>query len=88
MTFSFFSFEFIPILSFITIWKYICIIALFSELLAYRHLVSVFRAQGDLSKEKRKVLSEVQSLLNIPTERHKAEVRRAVNDEVLYTVAE
>ncbi|KAF2364480.1 Acyl-CoA thioester hydrolase/bile acid-CoA amino acid N-acetyltransferase [Trinorchestia longiramus] len=57
------------------------------ELLAYSHLVGVFRAQGELSKEKRKVLSELQHLLGITPERHKAEVRRAVSDEVLYTIA-
>ncbi|KAA0201853.1 hypothetical protein HAZT_HAZT003171 [Hyalella azteca] len=57
------------------------------ELLAYSHMVGVFRAQGELSKEKRKILSEIQHLLGITPERHKAEVRRAVSDEILYTIA-
>ena len=58
-----------------------------SELLAYQHMVKVLRAQGELSKEKRKILSELQNVLGIGIERHKVEVRRVVNDEEAYTVA-
>ncbi|KAJ9583257.1 hypothetical protein L9F63_022390 [Diploptera punctata] len=58
------------------------------ELEAYGNLVSVLRAQGYLSKEKRKLLQDLASTLNISMERHKAEVRRAVNDEKLATIAE
>ena len=58
-----------------------------SELEAYSSVVTVLRAQGDLTKERRKVLQDLSHLLNISVERHKAEVRRAVNDELLSTLA-
>lgn len=58
------------------------------ELEAYGSLVSALRAQGELSKEKRKLLQDLASALNISMERHRAEVRRAVNDEKLATIAE
>uniref|UniRef100_A0A8C3SS19 EMSY transcriptional repressor, BRCA2 interacting n=1 Tax=Chelydra serpentina TaxID=8475 RepID=A0A8C3SS19_CHESE len=45
------------------------------------------RAQGDLSKEKKDLLGELSKVLSISTERHRAEVRRAVNDERLTTIA-
>lgn len=59
----------------------------FVELEAYGTMVSALRAQGGLSSEKRKLLQEISSTLNIPQERHRAEIRRAVNDERLATVA-
>ena len=49
--------------------------------------MSALRAQGDLNKERRKVLNDLSSVLNVSVERHKTEVRRAVNDEFLTTVA-
>ena len=55
---------------------------------AYSQVVSVFRAQGELTKEKRKVLSDLQTMFLISLERHRVEVRRAVNDEKLHTIAE
>ncbi|XP_033118253.1 BRCA2-interacting transcriptional repressor EMSY-like [Anneissia japonica] len=58
------------------------------ELEAYASMVSALRAQGTLTKEKKKLLADVASVLSISTERHRAEVRRAVNDEKLTTVAE
>ncbi|WAR28157.1 EMSY-like protein [Mya arenaria] len=58
------------------------------ELEAYSSVVSAFRAQGDLTKEKKKMLADLQQLLSISTERHRAEVRRAVNDEKLATIAD
>ncbi|XP_064639042.1 BRCA2-interacting transcriptional repressor EMSY-like isoform X2 [Lineus longissimus] len=58
------------------------------ELDAYSGVVSAFRAQGDLTKDKKKLLQELQHILSISTERHRAEVRRAVNDEKLTTVAD
>ncbi|KAK3754185.1 hypothetical protein RRG08_028152 [Elysia crispata] len=58
------------------------------ELEAYASVISVFRAQGDLSKEKKSILQDLQQSLSISTERHRAEVRRAVNDEKLATIAE
>lgn len=58
-----------------------------SELEAYAGLVTALRAQGPLNQDKLKVLKETSSLLNITQERHKAEIRRAVNDEKLNTIA-
>ncbi|XP_062578349.1 BRCA2-interacting transcriptional repressor EMSY-like [Saccostrea cucullata] len=58
------------------------------ELEAYSSIVSAFRAQGDLTKDKKKILQDLQSTLSISTERHRAEVRRAVNDEKLATIAD
>lgn len=54
---------------------------------AYGNLVSALRAQGGLSTEKHKLLQDLSSALNIPQERHRAEIRRAVNDEKLATIA-
>ncbi|XP_011431725.3 BRCA2-interacting transcriptional repressor EMSY isoform X3 [Magallana gigas] len=58
------------------------------ELEAYCSIVSAFRAQGDLTKDKKKILQDLQTTLSISTERHRAEVRRAVNDEKLATIAD
>lgn len=58
------------------------------ELEAYASLVSALRAQGELSPEKRKLLQDIAATLNISMERHRAEIRRAVNDEKLATIAE
>ncbi|GAB6019859.1 hypothetical protein CHUAL_001398 [Chamberlinius hualienensis] len=58
------------------------------ELEAYAAVISAFRAQGDLTKDKRKCLMDLSTHLGISQERHKAEVRRAVNDEKLTTVAD
>ena len=58
-----------------------------SELEAYSGVVTALRAQGDLTKERRKVLQDLSTLLNVSVDRHKAEVRRAVNDELLHTIA-
>ncbi|KAK6623292.1 hypothetical protein RUM43_009144 [Polyplax serrata] len=58
------------------------------ELETYSNVVAVLRAQGALGPEKKKLLQEMASALNIPMERHKAEIRKAVNDEKLNTIAE
>lgn len=58
------------------------------ELEAYSSLITAFRAQGILTKYKKKLLQELQHALSISTERHRAEVRRAVNDEQLSTIAD
>lgn len=58
-----------------------------TELEAYGSVVSALRAQGGLSSEKHKLLQDVASTLNIPQERHRAEIRRACNDERLATIA-
>ncbi|XP_012267780.2 BRCA2-interacting transcriptional repressor EMSY isoform X2 [Athalia rosae] len=58
------------------------------ELEAYGSMVSVLRAQGSFTNEKQKLLQELAKALHISNERHRAEVRRAVNDEKLSTIAE
>ncbi|XP_030055910.1 BRCA2-interacting transcriptional repressor EMSY isoform X3 [Microcaecilia unicolor] len=57
------------------------------ELEAYAGVISALRAQGDLNKDKKDLLGELSKVLSISTERHRAEVRRAVNDELLTTIA-
>ncbi|KAK2828409.1 hypothetical protein Q5P01_019443 [Channa striata] len=57
------------------------------ELEAYAGVISALRAQGDLNKDKKDLLGELTKILGISTERHRAEVRRAVNDERLTTIA-
>ncbi|XP_051767399.1 BRCA2-interacting transcriptional repressor EMSY isoform X1 [Ctenopharyngodon idella] len=57
------------------------------ELEAYAGVISALRAQGDLTKDKKELLGELTRVLSISTERHRAEVRRAVNDERLNTIA-
>ena len=59
-----------------------------AECQAYSSLVDAYRAGGVLTEEKRTSLESVATLLNISLERRKAEVRRAVNDEVLNTISE
>ncbi|XP_044315868.1 BRCA2-interacting transcriptional repressor EMSY [Drosophila rhopaloa] len=58
------------------------------ELESYSHVVSVFRAQGALSEPKAKLLEDLRQQFHINQERHRAEVRRAANDEQLCTIAE
>ncbi|XP_043274672.1 BRCA2-interacting transcriptional repressor EMSY isoform X2 [Venturia canescens] len=58
------------------------------ELDAYGNMVSVLRAQGPYTEEKRKLLGELANILHISNERHRAEIRRAVNDEKLSVIAD
>ncbi|KAF4519122.1 hypothetical protein B566_EDAN010544 [Ephemera danica] len=58
------------------------------ELEAYASLVTALRGQGELSKTRRQLLQDAANTLHISTDRHRAEVRRAVNDERLATIAE
>lgn len=58
-----------------------------AELEAYAGLVTALRAQGCLNQEKAKILKDTCILLNITQDRHKAEIRRVVNDEKLNTIA-
>lgn len=58
------------------------------ELDTYSSVMSTFRAQGALCKEKARILEELRRLLHISQDRHKAEARRVANDERLTTVAE
>ena len=57
------------------------------ELEAYSAAVTAFRAQGDLNSDRKEILKELQIILSISAERHRAEIRRAVNDEKLTTIA-
>uniref|UniRef100_A0A8C4WZG7 EMSY transcriptional repressor, BRCA2 interacting n=1 Tax=Eptatretus burgeri TaxID=7764 RepID=A0A8C4WZG7_EPTBU len=57
------------------------------EMEAYAAAVSALRAQGDLSKDKKDLLGELAKIFSISTDRHRAEVRRAVNDERLSTIS-
>lgn len=50
-------------------------------------MVSALRAQGEFNVNKKKLLQDLASALNISWERHQAELRRAVNDEKLTTIA-
>lgn len=45
------------------------------------------RAQGSLTPPRHKLLKDLAALLEIPIERHKAEVRLAVNHDELCTIA-
>ncbi|XP_055947481.1 BRCA2-interacting transcriptional repressor EMSY-like isoform X2 [Argiope bruennichi] len=58
------------------------------ELEAYASIVTAFRAQGNLTRDRKKMLLDLCSALSISMERHRAEIRRAVNDEHLNTIAE
>lgn len=58
------------------------------ELEAYSSIISAFRAQGELSRTKKKILQDLGTQLSISTERHRAEVRRAYSDDRLAIVAE
>ena len=68
-------------------WR-IVIFILVSELDAYANMVSVLRAQGPFTEDKKKLLKELASVLHISNERHRAEIRRAVNDDKLSVIAE
>jgi hypothetical protein len=57
------------------------------ELEAYSSIVAVFRAQGELNSKKMELLQDLQIILHITIDRHKSELRRAINDEKLYTIA-
>ncbi|KAL2728857.1 BRCA2-interacting transcriptional repressor EMSY isoform X2 [Vespula squamosa] len=58
------------------------------ELDAYGNMVSVLRAQGPLTSNKQRLLQELTKILHVSNERHRAEIRRAVNDEKLTMIAE
>ena len=58
-----------------------------SESTAYSAVIDAFRASGPLTDEKRAVLSDLGGLLGVGVERQQAEVRRALSDELLATVA-
>ncbi|EDV21222.1 uncharacterized protein TRIADDRAFT_60216 [Trichoplax adhaerens] len=57
------------------------------ELEAYSSITSALRAQGDLCKEKKQLLQDICYQLGISTERYRAELRRAANDDMLTTIA-
>ena len=57
------------------------------ELEAYSAVVTALRAEGSLNESKIVVLRQLQEVLGISLERHKAEVCRAANDENLAFIA-
>jgi len=57
------------------------------ECSAYSSVVDAFRAGGDLTDEKKASLAELAKIFNIPADRHKTEIRRAINDELLNTIS-
>ncbi|XP_023950606.1 BRCA2-interacting transcriptional repressor EMSY isoform X2 [Bicyclus anynana] len=58
------------------------------ELEAYSSMMSVFRAQGELEDNRKKLLEDLRAVLHISGDRHNAEARRVSNDELLATIAE
>ncbi|XP_039764860.1 BRCA2-interacting transcriptional repressor EMSY isoform X1 [Pararge aegeria] len=58
------------------------------ELEAYSSMMTVFRAQGELEDNRKKLLEELRAVLHISSDRHNAEARRVSNDELLATIAE
>uniref|UniRef100_A0A2A4JBH3 ENT domain-containing protein n=1 Tax=Heliothis virescens TaxID=7102 RepID=A0A2A4JBH3_HELVI len=58
------------------------------ELEAYSNMISVFRAQGALEDNRKKLLEELRAVLHISNDRHSAEARRVSNDELLATIAD
>ncbi|KAL1457419.1 hypothetical protein WDU94_007653 [Cyamophila willieti] len=58
------------------------------ELEAYSSIVSVLRARGPLTEEKLNFMKQCSKEFHISQERHKVEIRRASNDELLNTIAE
>lgn len=60
----------------------------FPELEAYANVVGVFRAQGTLDQKRLKILSDLREVLQVDANRHRCEVRRATNDEILTTIAD
>lgn len=61
--------------------------AYLSELESYSNVVGAFRAQGLLNTTKLRILKDLREAFHISDDRHKAEVRRVVNDESLSTIA-
>jgi hypothetical protein len=58
------------------------------ELEAYSGVVYSLRAQGELDGEKRELLATLRRQLGVSEDRHRAEIRRAVNDEELEQIAD
>ncbi len=60
----------------------------YSELKAYSGVLDALRAGGVLTSRKSSFLADLRKILSISEDRHKAEVRRAINSEILNTVCE
>ncbi|CAF1455254.1 unnamed protein product [Didymodactylos carnosus] len=54
---------------------------------SYSQIISALRAQGDLTKDKLPLLPVLQQAFNVSRERHTAEVKRALYDEQLTSIA-
>lgn len=61
---------------------------MFVELEAYSNMINVFRAQGALEENTKKLLEALRAALHISQDRHSAEARRVSNDQLLATIAE
>jgi len=51
-------------------------------------VISAVKASGPLTDKNRQLITTVKNAFNIPEERHKAEIRRAVADRRLNRIAE
>ncbi len=58
-----------------------------SELKAFSGVVDALRAGGDLTEERAGVLGDLARLLHISHTRRNTEIRRALNSELLATIA-
>ncbi|KAL9648091.1 hypothetical protein ABK040_007457 [Willaertia magna] len=58
------------------------------EINAYSSVVTAFRAQGEITWEKVKLLTQLQQILHISTKRHSAELLRAESDTKIQQVAQ
>lgn len=61
---------------------------IFTELDCYSNVITAFRAQGGLDDLKTRILADLRKIFHIDADRHKAEARRAANDEELTTIAD
>lgn len=59
-----------------------------TEINAYSSVVSAFRAQGEMNWEKLKVLTQLQQMLHISTNRHSMELLRCEADVKIQQVAQ
>jgi hypothetical protein len=56
---------------------------LYVELTAYSTVLTAFRAQGELTWRKEKILQELRDVLRIPEERHRLELARVLSEAAL-----
>ncbi len=54
---------------------------------AYSAVVSAFRAQGELTWTKLKILDDLKAVLHVSQQRHRAELVRVESDKVIQDIA-